>query len=284
VHAGDTYEIFFEFDEINPNAPENAHLGIEKFTVDSYDQNIELTKVSEKLAPQNQTFTIHVDGDVLFSMELPLIESESTLVETGKEPTTLKSSFEPYTSNESNMTMSINDSGIAVEHKESAFSRFADIPFNSRENLAMVLVKGKNSQGIPADIKIKNPKQGASVYENKLLLNKESMFYDFIVIPEGNPHMNVEVFSTALGPISSINQLEELIVQNIPKPWLQLKLVPSTPNTYQPLINAKPALPNKESNIYIANVPKDSIMALLEKSLIRRDRKNYYPAEVLFFL
>lgn len=262
ISAEHTYEVFFEFNELNQQAQKHAQLSIQDFAIHTYDQSIDFHKVAEKEVPQRQSFAVHVNGGLTFSMELPLITSEASIIENGTEPSVLQSSYEPYSQKDSRLNLSLFQDAVIAQHKESAFSRYTDLQFNSRDSLAMILVRGKNDGGIPADIQLKNPKQGASVYENKLLQNKESMFYDFVVIPEGNPRMNIEMLSTALGPISSVNQLQTLIIQNIPQSWLQLKLVPSEAHNYQSLIKAKPALPGKESNIYIAHAKKDSILFL----------------------
>lgn len=262
IPSGHTYEIFVEFSELNQQTSEHAQLSIQDFATHAYDQSIVLQKVDEREVPQRQSFAVHVNGGLTFSMELPLINSEHSIIENGTEPSSLASSYEPYTQQDSRLNLSLFKDAVIAQHTESAFSRYADLQFDSHDNLAMILIKGKNESGIPADIKIRNPKQGASVYENKLIQNNESTFYDFMVIPEGNPRMNIEMLSTALGPVSSINQLQTLIVQNIPQSWLQLKLVPAESYNYQSLANAEPALPGKESNIYIANMKKDSIMTL----------------------
>lgn len=262
ISSGHTYEIFIEFSELNQQASDHAQISIQDFATHTYDQSIALRKVAEREIPQRQSFAVHINGGLTFSMELPLIRSEHGIVENGTEPSLLASSYEPYSNKDARLNLSLFKDAVIAEHRESAFSRYTELQFNSHDNLAMVIINGKNDGGIPADITIKNPKQGASVYESKLLQKKESMFYDFMVVPEGNPHMNIEMFSTALGPVSSINQLQTLIVQNIPSSWLQLKLVPSGEQVHQPVVDAEPALPGKESNIYIAHVKKGSVMTL----------------------
>jgi len=95
-----------------------------------------------------------------------------------------------------------------------------------RGGLGMVVYMAENKSGIPLDIFIKSDKRDFTYYKERIAWKERKGSMDYVMLPEEWKSYYMEVFSQGIGPRESVNRIESMVFQFIPKQWLGMKLVP----------------------------------------------------------
>ncbi len=221
LKKGDTVEMFLNFSPLSSDSVSDVE--INQLTWHLYSGKFLPTTFAETVyTPETQYLSLK--GSHQLSLTIPSISGASSV--DLRDP--MHHAFELDTDVDEGVggaKMIITPDGVTLSNTESSSSFHATLPIIS-DQLLMVLASGTHTSGIPAEISVHSLKQGAALYENQFYAAKNSLLYDYMLVPHGNPTLRANLTSRGIGDMSSTQKITMLTIQPMPVSWLGLSLKP----------------------------------------------------------
>lgn len=222
---GDKLKIFINLkNENNPISFENIILRL-------YQNSEEINLTENEKESKPAYLTIHLKLKDTFSLHFPLTIGQNSFHLEPENEFFPKANIVPFEENGGGGKITfLGKNSLLFDIKEGNISLYPQLErIDPRNGLALIAFSGENLQAIPASVSLREVKQEFDLYKRKIQNGKDT-FFDFIILPEEVRSYILEVFSTGIGPRSSINRIDSLAFQIIPQQWLETKLIPQNEN------------------------------------------------------
>lgn len=208
--------------------------------------DFDLSKL-QALRPNLPQIVLEPGAEIKVSM--PLLSGKNTY--TYGTGSLLKPEFEYANCHKpgSGNTLDLAASRYFMQAKDCIISFFPLHRFNFSSVLNIVYFDGNNTRGLPIDIGLtekKNVALNREAYQQRTPYLSSERGLDFVVLPKGENDYYFTAKSAGFAKMESINQLNDLLIMNIPSQWLNISLQPVASSASTKPEQLKRLLPNAQ--------------------------------------
>ena len=216
MQTGDSMEMFMNIKPLN--VKDQPDVAINNLTWRLYDgKNIDYTFAETPFVPKTDQFKL----SGTYPVSLTLADNAEGLSSRFEMSSSL---LDGKMNKKSDAFVTDSKEGLALSNTESSTTLHTSLPIVTQDKLILI-AKGKHMSGIPADITLRSQKQGAALYENQLYAGKESILYDTLYVPKGNPTLSLDIISRGIGEVASQQTLSLLRAIPLPSSWNKISFV-----------------------------------------------------------
>jgi len=232
VEKGDHLSVFIEEKSAGPK------LSVKDLTFIIYQDKKPL-KIEGSAVPETfQTFDLPLKKGDNFELIIPLAEGQNSYLFKPDKYFFPKTDTATFTENISRTEALVQKNrSLLLKVKEANASVYPRLErIDPADNFALIAFSGENLQAIPSTISLRNIKQDFPFYKKQLSAQKVNSFFDLVFLPAYVRSYFFEFLSTGIGPRETVNRIDNLVFQIIPKEWAQTVLVPEN---FEPETNNK---------------------------------------------